>query len=54
MRVFTGWNNPFGGSGYEVLRKILVSGILEANWEYSRWIRESNIGVMVSRSGADN
>jgi hypothetical protein len=29
MRIFTGWNNPFGGSGDKETCKTLVSGALE-------------------------
>jgi hypothetical protein len=33
MRVFTGWNNPFGGSGNRDICKTLVSGTLEVPLE---------------------
>jgi len=29
MRIFTGWNNPFGGSQVEDVCNTLVSGTLE-------------------------
>jgi len=33
MRIFTGWNNPFGGGSNKGIYKTLVSGSLEGPLE---------------------
>jgi hypothetical protein len=33
MRIFTGWDNPFGGGTNQDICKTLVSGTLELGWK---------------------
>ena len=36
MRIFTGWNNPFGGGTNPEVCKTLVSGTLEGRLETTK------------------
>ena len=54
MRIFTGWNNPFGGGADGGIRKTLVFGTLEVDSRVNTESAGSNMHVMVYGDGADN